>query len=407
MEFHSSIRLIIQLGVDVVNGKTVSKFKKVLTAMFKAEETAPQTRKEFYNACAKSNRFPALVILSMALTMESMMVILYVLDTYLLKKAKFFPQYIYLYTSMILMSSILILLFNLSKFSRRKLMQLELATLGIIGIWSAVFSAYDVINGFSSYLFVQLMMIDSLLFRVNSKKHCVINAGSFLIYMVIILFHRLNIIITFAELINPFLMMVAACIIIILNSRLRLKAYINQQVIKEQNKKLAFYADNDFLTKIPNHKKIIECLDELIKSDAKNITCMMLDIDNFKLYNDTYGHIAGDSCLTALAAVIERNVLSHGGKVGRYGGEEFLVLLKEKEKDCILSIANGLVQAVREQSIEFPANSDFPVVTISCGVHIEREATNADRNILIAYADLALYQSKREGKNKISIYPEE
>lgn len=389
-----------------MTGKTISKLSEVLKTMFQTEETSPQTRKAFFDECALSNRIPALVILFMILIMECLMVFLYVLVTYFIKKASFFPQYIYLYSSMIFLSLILILLFHLSEHSQRKLMQLEMAMLGIIGVWSAIFSAYDVINGFSSYLFIQIMIINSLLFQIKPVEHCAINAAAFFVYTAIILYYHLNIIITFSELINPFLMMVAACVIIFLNDRTKYKAYLNLDLIAEQHKRLEFYANNDFLTKIPNHKSIIEYLDKMLLSNTKNITCMMLDIDNFKLYNDTYGHIMGDSCLMKLAAVIENYVLDYGGKVGRYGGEEFLVLFKEKEKDSILSIADGLVKTVREQNIEFTANKDCPVVTLSCGLHIESETADADRNTLLTYADLALYQAKKSGKNKISIYTE-
>ncbi len=368
----------------------------------KTGETPANTREEFKKECAGNNRVPALIIVSMALGMECLMAFFYILNFYILKKGQFFLQYIYMYTSMIIACLCFFAIYPAVKHQLNKLMRLELAVVVILGVWSAVFSAFDVINGFSSYLFIQLMIINSLLFKLNPVTHCSINIFCYLLYMAIILNARLGITVTFAELVNPFFMIVAACIIIVLNDRTGYKTYVNQNLIKEQNKKLEFYANNDFLTRIPNRKDIIEYLDEMILS-KKNIVCMMIDIDNFKLYNDTYGHIEGDTCLIKLSSAIEKYVVLQGGKVGRYGGEEFLVLLSDKKEDDAVAIANGLVRIVREQNIEFSTNKDGKAVTISAGVHIQRDTKNMDRVAILVSADQALYQAKKEGKNRISV----
>lgn len=370
---------------------------------FNEEELTLEKRNLFLDECAKSNRVPALVIMFMTLVMECFMVFCYLIQPYVAKQASFFPQYIYLYLSMIFISVFLIILLHLSRDSSSKLKKLEFFMLIALGIWSAIFSACDVINGFSSYLFIQIMIINSLIIRVRTIKHCVINFISYFVYMIIILSYDLGITITFAELINPFLMMVAACIVIILNNRIKFRSYINQELIKEQNKKLEYYANNDFLTKIPNRKNIIDFLNEILLTHENNISCLMIDIDDFKLYNDTYGHLAGDNCLVNVASIINEFIAEKGGRVGRYGGEEFLIVFKNKEEKIIVDIANQLIDKIREENIEFTSN-DYKLLTISIGVHTISNSENVDLNMILSFADEALYQAKKEGKNKISLY---
>lgn len=373
------------------------------TSWSKIGGASADTRKAFQDECAENNRIPALVVLYMILAMEFLMLMIYVMNICFIKKGNFFPQYIYMYTSMIIAGVCFLVLFSAAKHSADKLMRLETALVAVVGVWSALFSAFDVMNGFSSYLFIQLMIINSLIFRIHPVRHCAINAASYFIYTAVVLSARLSIVVTFAELVNPFFMVAAACIILILNNRTKFRSYINQKLIQEQNKKLEFYANNDYLTKIPNRKSIIEYMDEMIAKGHRNVICMMIDIDNFKLYNDTYGHVTGDSCLIKLACAMDKFVLLQGGRVGRYGGEEFLAVLSGKPEAEAVSIANELVRLVREQNIEFSTNPAFQVVTISVGVCIQRDKPIMDRVAMLISADHALYKAKSEGRNRISV----
>ncbi len=384
-------------------------FKDLLPEGYRTGEPVPKNSPDYLKECAEKNRQIALVIVALALVMEIFMVFCYGMQKAFFKETPFFPQYIYLYLSMIVFASLFLILLNFKtiKESSSRLMKLEYVILTVFGIWSAVFSAFDVINGFSSYLFVQLMIINSLFFRMNPVKHCVINGVSFLVYTVMILVGKLGLVITFSELINPFFMLVAACALILLHNRIRYSAYRNRNLIKEQNKQLAYYANYDFLTKIPNRKWIMEYFDQILLQKNDNTACMMIDIDNFKLYNDTYGHIMGDSCLIRLSAVMEEYVLNQGGKLGRYGGEEFLVLFVNQEEERMIGIANELVRLIRAENIEFADNGDFGVATISIGLCVKNEEEPLDQYAMLSLADQALYRAKKEGKSKISLYRKE
>lgn len=358
---------------------------------------------QFRDECTLSNRLIFRIILLLALAMECLMLFIYIVSPYFVRSATFYPQYIYLYVTMIAVSPVLLILFRIFRDRTAVLQWLEFYTLLFLNVWSAVFSACDVINGFSSYLFIQFLIVNSLAVRMPPFGHCSANILSFAVYVIFISFSGLSIVRLFAEIINPFFMAAASCIIIVVNDRMRFHAFLNKKLVIEQHKKLEFYANNDFLTKIPNRKSIIENLEEIIVSEKSPVACLMVDIDFFKLYNDTYGHIAGDNCLIRLTSVLERMIKNKGGSIGRYGGEEFLVVFAEKSRQEILNTAEELLEAVRRENIEFPQSAVLPEVTISIGVYVSSN-TNEDQDSLIRNSDIALYQAKNTGRNRVVVY---
>lgn len=229
----------------------------------------------FMEDCARSNIVRAKVILWMSFCMEAVMTFLYIADTYFLRYGKFFPYYIYLYSSMLIFSVIFYSLLVIFRKSYKALFLVEQALILLWNVWGAVFSALDVFNGFSSYLFVQIMIINSLIFRISPKVHCFANIAGYLTYALVVLHANLGLTHTFAELINPFFMTAAACVIVILNHRTKRSAFLNQKLIEAQNKELEFYANNDFLTKIPNRKSIMEYLEQILKSASSSAVCML------------------------------------------------------------------------------------------------------------------------------------
>lgn len=353
--------------------------------------------------CAAQNRIPAFVILSMSCIMECIMIAIYIIQPYVVQKERFFPGYIYLYVFMTLFSLFMMILINRFKTSPKKLMNLEYIVLVVMSIWSAVFSALDVGHGYSCYLFIQLMIINSLIFKVNPRKHCLINVLGFLVYTAIIIHEKLGITALFVSIVNPLFMMIVACAVIVLNYHIKYKYYLNQQLVKEQHEQLEYYANYDFLTKVPNRKNIIDYLEEFVKEKRENIACMMIDIDNFKLYNDTYGHISGDSCLIQLAQAMAGYVESQGGKLGRYGGEEFLAVFSGISRQDVLQIADTLREIVEGENILFETNTGS-IATVSIGVFYQSQASDSDYITLLRFADRALYKAKTEGRNRAVLY---
>lgn len=165
-------------------------------------------------------------------------------------------------------------------------------------------------------------------------------------------------------------------------------------------------AVRDGLTGLLNHRRLHERLQEELSRSLRYhhpLTLLMIDVDYFKRYNDTYGHQQGDELLRQLAEILRQNI-RQSDIAGRYGGEEFAVILPETDKESAVVLAQRLCEVVARTP--FPGYPGGPPVrcTVSIGVasYPEDALTVSD---LIAAADTALYRAKRFGKNRVVIAP--
>lgn len=132
------------------------------------------------------------------------------------------------------------------------------------------------------------------------------------------------------------------------------------------------------------------------------LSLLMIDIDFFKQYNDTYGHPAGDDCLRQVAACLQDGARS-SDIVARYGGEEFAIILPDTDVNEAQQIAERLRKAVMAQGIPAAVPPDRPVVTVSVGLGCRRSETRETAPAtLISEADCALYDAKRQGRNQVA-----
>ena len=127
----------------------------------------------------------------------------------------------------------------------------------------------------------------------------------------------------------------------------------------------------------------------------------MLDIDLFKPINDSYGHATGDEVIKSVAQSI-KNTARDVDLVGRLGGEEFAVLLADKDQDSIVLVADRIRKAVAELHFDKPHGGTFKV-TISIGISSLKER-DLNENELLNEADIALYQAKNGGRNRCCVY---
>jgi len=164
-------------------------------------------------------------------------------------------------------------------------------------------------------------------------------------------------------------------------------------------------ATKDQLTGVLNRRSFEETLGkEVIKAiiENKTLSAIMIDIDNFKHYNDTYGHIQGDEALREVTRVVSKNTRGQDF-VARYGGEEFIVILPGASIKEAETIAERMRKQVAETKIK-PTRKGLPQgydkTTISMGIsELGKEGVQG----MLEGADQALYQAKREGKNRIKI----
>lgn len=178
--------------------------------------------------------------------------------------------------------------------------------------------------------------------------------------------------------------------------------------LRQKNAQLTELASIDGLTRIPNRRCLDDCLATEWRRAVRQQTplgLLMVDIDHFKQYNDRYGHQAGDDCLRAVAAVLPLHCRRPHDLAGRFGGEEFLIVLPETQERGILFIAARICLAVRALQIAH-GDSSWGQVTVSVGCAVQVPDTGSNPQTLLAAADAALYAAKRGGRNTLRIAPD-
>ncbi len=161
--------------------------------------------------------------------------------------------------------------------------------------------------------------------------------------------------------------------------------------------------NHDPLTGIYNRRFLDENLKRLIASlsrGACDLSLMMVDIDYFKKYNDTYGHLEGDRCLQLVAEAIDSAAGRADDFVARYGGEEFVVVLPYTDEQGARVVADKVLNAVRSRNILHEGSEIAKHVTISVGVTTGKVKHTHDREDFLKQADALLYQSKQAGRDR-------
>ncbi len=173
--------------------------------------------------------------------------------------------------------------------------------------------------------------------------------------------------------------------------------------LKQANKKLESASYTDMLTTLYNRRYFNIVYNRELKRakrDKKFITFMMLDIDFFKQYNDTYGHIEGDNALKTVAKTLKDTLKRPSDFVFRLGGEEFGVLLSGTDESDSAKLAQEICDAVRDSKIPHEKSSVHEFLTISVGVVCCVADDALDDNLLISNADNMLYKAKDEGRDR-------
>jgi len=184
----------------------------------------------------------------------------------------------------------------------------------------------------------------------------------------------------------------------------------HMEILKKSEARFKFLADHDSLTGILNRRSFIEMAEvEFANAIERNVPCClaMMDIDHFKVFNDTYGHPAGDKALRHVAKTIEAG-LRKDDFVGRYGGEEFILFFYNADKEA----GPRVLERLRKNIAETPVILEEGPVPIyaSFGV-VERSMVNLKEadyiQKLIIAADTALYAAKKAGRNMVMLYDHE
>lgn len=179
-----------------------------------------------------------------------------------------------------------------------------------------------------------------------------------------------------------------------------------QQLVDERTEELKKLSEIDALTKIPNRRFYNQRITSDIASEkrkGRSLGLLMIDIDLFKGYNDGYGHDMGDIVLSRIAQAIRESLPRATDSVSRYGGEEFVVLLPSTDTEGALVIAERIRTYIKSLAIPHDHSPDYKVVTVSIGAS-SLKGDELNEIDLLKQADLALYQSKENGRNLSTPY---
>ncbi len=189
--------------------------------------------------------------------------------------------------------------------------------------------------------------------------------------------------------------------------RQRVRRLIQQvklyQQLENMNQELQRLVSVDGLTQVANRRRFDEYLQQQwqqMQRERLSLSLILCDIDFFKLFNDTYGHQAGDDCLRQVATVIQRSAKRSVDLAARYGGEEFAIILPNTNLRGAMQVAQEIQAKVKSLLIPHDSSKIDQQLTISLGVSSLVPTPSSIAAMLITTADKALYQAKAEGRNR-------
>ncbi len=163
-------------------------------------------------------------------------------------------------------------------------------------------------------------------------------------------------------------------------------------------------ANTDGLTGIANRRRFDDVLaNELNRISRRKspISLLLLDVDHFKTYNDSYGHVAGDECLIQIAKILQKQFNRTSDLAARYGGEEFAVIMPDTDENGAIRKAQAILSEVKQLNIQHAHSSTAEHITVSIGIATIYDASAHESKDLIDFADRCLYQAKKEGRNRL------
>lgn len=174
--------------------------------------------------------------------------------------------------------------------------------------------------------------------------------------------------------------------------------------LQHTNDQLRELSIRDPLSGLYNRRQFEGDLDKAWSQAAfsqQPVAMLLVDVDHFKLFNDTHGHPAGDACLQAVSKALQAVADAHQGTAGRLGGEEFGLLLPGRTRDAAVQIGEQVCQSVRALSLAHGASDAAAHVTVSVGAAVAWPGTGASRGLLFQRVDEALYEAKHAGRDRI------
>ena len=195
---------------------------------------------------------------------------------------------------------------------------------------------------------------------------------------------------------------------VILNAKIRAMERLSamRDEMNTLNAELIELSQRDPMTGLYNRRAFDEKAEDYWRIATRNkepLTLLILDIDHFKLYNDAYGHIDGDECIRKIATALNECFNRPGDVVARYGGEEFIVLLSNTTHEGAQYVAEQMRTSIAEQQIRHKSSTSGRYVSVSIGGSATSFTTGTTLGTQIELADKALYESKNNGRDRVTI----
>lgn len=185
--------------------------------------------------------------------------------------------------------------------------------------------------------------------------------------------------------------------------QMRIRLLERSEELREANRQLQILNDKDALTGLLNRGALDRALHAAIERCSRAgqpLTLVLIDVDHFKAYNDSLGHVAGDACLQRIAKLLRDACPKPSDLAARYGGEEFAMLLPGTPRSGAMTLARALLRGIAQLALPHPASPTLPTVSYSGGITTLVPEADTRAESLLMRADEALYAAKSRGRNR-------
>lgn len=372
-------------------------------------------KEEIENNLSTDSYIYEIIMCYIILFMQSFMAVLFLLKKggpfTSMRSSGYFSCYIFLF----LTTLVYLIVFNWGKriYSASFHQNARTIYAVIICLWTSGVPILDQLGGGGISVFSYIIPVTAATVILKPWQSMIIFSSEFIVLNILLVLFSNGTNNMFGNILNSIFITILSIFISIRLYRSKVISYYDRIVIRKQyqeilqiNHKLSILAMTDELTGMWNRRYLEEVVRKMLcKPEVRGnyVAGIMTDIDFFKLYNDEYGHQAGDECLKEVAKEIKHQTENESTCVIRYGGEEIFICLFECNQRSALKKAESLRLSIENKRIECNG-SPFGYVTISVGVYSKRIKENVDLDEFIEKADKALYEAKNKGKNKVLFY---
>jgi diguanylate cyclase (GGDEF)-like protein len=285
--------------------------------------------------------------------------------------------------------------------------------------WSAGITFLDVKNGGQHTVYIVALLAISVITLFKPYASMILYISAHVPFVIVLILYGSRGNNLFGDLVNTSIMAVLSWLAARLLYTYQAKFWLNRHTIEIQNKELeginikleeanremSRLYHTDALTGTFNRFKLVEVLEnewDRCKRHKLPISVIMLDVDYFKQFNDQYGHLEGDSCIIRVAEVMKTHAKRASEIVARFGGDEFLILLPHVDSKRVAEIAEQVRKSVELLMIPNEASPKQKFITVSLGTASCIPDTAHSVDDFIRWADIALYQAKNQGRNRVA-----